>query len=115
MIPMKLIQIDDRLDKDFPELGYGYVSCGMGWYPILKKLIQRVLNLVPNIKIVHIKEKFGCLRFYVTPTSCKVSAAISDFEALSGTVCESCGTQEGVTLEGGWIKAFCPRCRVDNG
>ena len=111
---MELVQIEDRLDKDFPGLGVGYVSCGIGWYLILRKLIQRVISLDPDISILQIKEKFGEIQFYVNSASPEVNNVISDFAVLSGTVCESCGTKDDVTMEGEWVKAFCPECRIDN-
>ena len=111
---MKLTQIEDRLDNEFPGIGLSWISCGTGWYPILKKLVQRVLEIDSNIQVLQVKEKFGDIRFYVTPTSDAVNQVIGDFSLLSSTVCESCGTQDGVTKEGGWIKTFCPQCRIDN-
>lgn len=33
-------------------------------------------------------------------------------ESESFKTCEGCGTKEGVTSEGGWLKTLCPKCRA---
>jgi len=41
-----------------------------------------------------------------------MGSVIAWAEAESMKICESCGTKEGVTTEGSWIKTLCPACRA---
>jgi len=99
------------------------MGVGIGWYPIIKKLVETIhendtrLNLEKNInhitKVTQIKEKFGGLRFYVTATSDENWEAIKKAEEESFFTCEECGSKEDVgRWNDGWILTKCKKCAI---
>jgi len=95
-------------------------SCGNGWYDIIDSLaflIQRENEKLKEngenitIQAVQVKEKYGTLRFYTNYSTDYIDGAISMAEAMSGLICEECGSTDGVTQTTGWIRTLCKRCR----
>jgi len=95
-------------------------SCGSGWYDIIDSLaflIQRENEKLKEsgenitIQAVQVKEKYGTLRFYTNYSTDYIDGAISMAEAMSGLVCEECGSTDGVTQTTGWIHTLCKRCK----
>ncbi|MHA1948224.1 MAG: hypothetical protein ACW99G_02510 [Candidatus Thorarchaeota archaeon] len=84
-----------------------------GWFPIIHKLCEDIVKTNPSedCYFLQIKEKFGTLRIYMTSSSKEVYDLIDEAEKQSESTCENCGSTDGVTLEGSWVKALCPPCR----
>lgn len=129
----------DKLNKllrdDFPlmfdGLPIGYVSCNAGWYDLLHYLCQTIQghidsrkrqhewlisrgdkptnDLVPQVRVQHIKEKFGTLRFYFRGGDDYIHGAVQLAEYMSGCLCEDCGAP-GSLRDGGWIRTLCNPC-----
>jgi len=100
------------------------MGVGIGWYPIIKKLVETIhendtrMNLEKNAdhitKVTDIKEKFGGLRFYVTATSEENWKAIGKAEEESYYTCEECGSREDVgRWNAGWILTKCKKCALE--
>ena len=93
-----------------------FMSIGCGWYPLVQKLIQDLIDAGWNRRILQVKEKFGGLRFYTDGASIECYNLIDKAEEESYKTCEECGSKEVVTtgpLEGGyWIRSLCHGCRV---
>jgi len=108
-------QMEERFPKMFAE-PYGGFCCGEGWWPILTNLcanIQHHLDwknkqseVVPQVVVAQIKEKFGGLRFYYDGGDDEISGMVRMAEAWAGNTCETCG-KPGYQREGGWIKTLC--------
>lgn len=79
---------------------------GEGWYGLLKNLIDELLQLGWDKRIISIKEKFGGLRFYVENVPVNGHDVIDKYEKLSYHVCEKCGNT-GVLRTGKWLKTLC--------
>lgn len=89
------------------------LAIGDGWMPMFHKLcsdIKAALN-GDQFEFTQVKEKFGGLRAYYCGGNDAVSKLIRDAENDSYNICESCGTRDNVTVEGGWVKALCRSCR----
>lgn len=98
---------------------------GEGWHPIVAECHKKLLELDPDYRIDQIKEKFGMLRYYFTPsekpgeegneTYEKMEAVVSEAEKASGTICEWCG-EPGRTVANsrGWIKTLCDNHREED-
>jgi len=95
-------------------------SCGDGWYNIIDSLaflIQRENEKLKEngenitIQAVQVKEKYGTLRFYTNYSTDYIDGAISMAEAVSGFICEECGSTDGVSQTTVWIRTLCKRCR----
>jgi hypothetical protein len=107
--------MEERFPKMFAE-PYGGFCCGEGWWPILTNLcanIQHHLDwknkqseVVPQVVVAQIKEKFGGLRFYYDGGDDEISGMVRMAEAWAGNTCETCG-KPGYQRKGGWIKTLC--------
>jgi hypothetical protein len=98
--------------------GYGGIACGSGWFHILDKLclnIQHHLDwknkneeVVKQVTISQVKEKFGTLRFYYSGGDDCISGMVRLAESMSGVTCEECG-DIGEGRHGGWIRTLCDK------
>lgn len=115
----------ERMEERFPKMfsqPYGGFAVGAGWWPILETLcsnIQQHLNwanreseVVPQVVVEQVKEKFGGLRFYYEGGDEQIHGMVRMAEAWAGTACEDCGAPG--TLGGnGWIRTLCPTHRAE--
>jgi hypothetical protein len=101
---------------------YGGFAVGKGWWPILQALcanIQYYLNwknkeseVVPQVVVGQIKEKFGGLRFYYEGGDDRVQGMVVMAESWADQSCETCGAP-GTSGGKGWIKTLCPTHRAE--
>ena len=104
-------------DKDMTEtcMCWGF-ECGDGWFQILNQLmgnIQHHINwqnrekeVVRQVTLDQVKEKFGTLRFYYSGGDDTIRGMVRMAESMSGITCEECG-KPGTQTGGGWIKTVC--------
>jgi hypothetical protein len=95
---------------------YGGFCVSEGWWPVLANLCasiqhhidwkNRLSEVVPQVVVGQIKEKFGGLRFYYSGGDDEISGMVSMAEAWANNTCENCGAP-GKRREGGWIKTLC--------
>jgi hypothetical protein len=103
------------------------IECDDGWYSLIDKTCEEVQylidksqdnkkffsrkNVISQVRFLQVKEKFGLLRIYYSPTNNRISDIINFAENLSASVCEICGTSVNVTQnEKGWIRSLCESC-----
>ena len=79
---------------------------GPGWSDIIARLVEDLFKLGWDGSVLQVKEKFGCLRFYVGAASKEVFERIHQAENESLTVCEQCGAP-GSVRQGSWLKTLC--------
>lgn len=99
---------------------YWGFECGDGWFNILNQLMGNIQHhidsknkkeeVIPQVVLDQVKEKFGTLRFYYTGGDDYIRGMVSMAEAMSGVTCEVCG-KPGETNYGGWIKTRCEEHR----
>jgi len=94
---------------------------GPGWTHLVSDLDRAVHEIIPDLQVTQVKEKFGGLRYYYTvPTGTPPEAADEVFalvrkaEADSLHICEQCGaegaypgTDRPPGQGGGWILTLC--------
>lgn len=86
-------------------------ACGPGWFALIDTLCAEIQQHVdatgiPDVVASQVKEKFGCLRFYVRSADIYVSVMTGFAQYLSGFICEKCGAP--ALLTGGtWIQTRC--------
>ena len=95
---------------------YGGFCCGEGWWPIIAELCSQIQNhinwknrqleIVPQVVVGQIKEKFGGLRFYYSGGDDEISGMVRMAEAWANNTCETCGAP-GKRRDGGCIKTLC--------
>jgi len=86
---------------------------GDGWLPILKELIQDLIELGWDKQLCDIKEKFGGLCFYINGGSDDIINRIIKAQNDSYEICEYCGNP-GEPRKIGWIKTLCDNCNNQN-
>lgn len=72
---------------------------------MVKGLIEELLAIGWDKRIIQVKEKFGGFSFYIENGSDEMYAIISKYEKLSYKICEKCGS-EGVLRKGVWLKTL---------
>ena len=104
-------------DKDMTEtcMCWGF-ECGDGWFQILNQLMGNIQNhidwqnrekeVVRQVTLDQVKEKFGTLRFYYSGGDDTIRGMVSMAESMSSVTCEECG-KPGTSTSGGWIKTVC--------
>ena len=108
-------QMEERFPKIFAE-PYGGFACGEGWWPILEALCGQIQhhidwknkqgNVVHQVTVAQIKEKFGGLRFYYSGGDEAIDGMVRMAESWAARSCEECGAP-GKSRDGGWIKTLC--------
>lgn len=102
-----------NLFKEYPRSGF-YLSAG--WEDLAHQLcsiLERQIVHLPeelrtHVHCAQVKEKFGGLRFYMTQETPYISGAIAMAEAMSYSVCDTCG-RPGKRRDGGWIRTLCDK------
>jgi hypothetical protein len=118
-------------------------DCGDGWYHIIRALcsniqhhidwkekqrdvairfnstasaedMRSVPDVIPQVTVDQVKEKFGTLRFYYTGGDDYIDGLVSMAEAMSGVTCEECGNP-GSTLGRGWLTTLCEKHAEERG
>jgi len=89
----------------------GPFQVGEGWYPILKCLIEELIQAGWNKEIFQCKEKFGGLRFYINENiiggDMNLNRIISKYEELSYNFCEVCGEEGRMRKDLSWVETLC--------
>ena len=98
----------------FPSLFRDMESCdfavGEGWKTIIEALCRDLDSMhIHSLRVVRIKEKFGCLRFYVKGAEEQphVYDRIYQAEVQAATTCEQCGKPG---KPGRFLLTLCPSC-----
>jgi hypothetical protein len=118
-------EMQEYFPKAYPKMfvgKYGGIAVGAGWANILVQLcqnIQRHLDwknrdgeVITQVTIQQVKEKFGSLRFYYQGGDEYIHGLVSMAESMTGITCEECGNP-GETRHGGWIRVLCNTCEAD--
>ena len=91
-------------------------ECGDGWFNILDQLMGNIQHhidwknkkeeVVAQVTLDQVKEKFGTLRFYYTGGDDVIDGMVRMAESMSGVTCEECGNL-GKRIGGGWVTTLC--------
>jgi hypothetical protein len=97
----------DLFETDHSSLSQEYKDKRLG--EIIAGGRRELPEMVPQVTLDQVKEKFGTLRFYYSGGDDYISGLVSMAESMSGVTCESCGNT-GERKGGGWIKTICEPC-----
>jgi hypothetical protein len=86
-----------------------YFDCNEGWYPLIQKLIEDLIELGWDKQVTQVKEKFGGLRFYINSGSTEIYDRISEAERESYSICEDCGEPGELRKDLGWYFTLCDK------
>ena len=91
-------------------------DCGDGWFNILDQLMGNIQHhidwknkkeeVVAQVTLDQVKEKFGTLRFYYTGGDDVIDGMVRMAESMSSVTCEECGNP-GKRIGGGWVTTLC--------
>ena len=104
--------------------GWGrWISVDAGWYPLVIATDQRLAEIDATYVVQQIKEKFGTLRYYYTPSRGDPTpelldafdAITDDAERTSAITCERCGESGLLQRTQTWAKTLCHACAVPLG
>ena len=108
-----------RMEETYPKMfanPYGGFAVSQGWWPILEKLCANIQHhidwknrqseVVSQVVVAQIKEKFGGLRFYYDGGDDEISGMVRMAESWADASCEECGAP-GQRRSGGWIRTLC--------
>ena len=73
---------------------------------IIEGDLRTIPDVVPQVTLDQVKEKFGTLRFYYSGGDDMIRGMVSMAESMSSVTCEECG-KPGTSTSGGWIKTVC--------
>jgi hypothetical protein len=90
-----------------PIINSGFFECNLGWFELIKELIEDLITLGWNKQICQVKEKFGGLRFYINEGSDKMFEKITEVERKSYLTCEVTGKPGKLRNDLGWIETLC--------
>jgi hypothetical protein len=110
-----------RMETEYPKMfsePYGGFAISEGWWVIIERLCSNIQHhldwknketeVVPQVVVRQIKEKFGGLRFYYDGGDAEISGMVRMAESWAGISCETCG-ERGKRRDGGWIRTLCDK------
>ena len=95
------------IDEKPPIKNSNFFDCDKGWYPIIKDLIEDLIQLGWDKQTCQVKEKFGGLRFYINEGSDEIYKRIVESENISYKTCETCGENGELRTDIGWYLTLC--------
>lgn len=99
-------ELESRIIEPFAKT----VSCDDGWLNLLTDLHIELVEIDPKYTIYQVKEKFGGLRFYYSPSSPSLDPelrkVVNKYESKSYYVCEKTGNPGSLKRKNGWIKTL---------
>ena len=82
------------LERINPEYGK-YISCDEGWWSLVALCDKELASVDPLYTIFQIKEKFGGLRYYYSPSNPinieQMDTIVRKYEKICGMTCEVTG------------------------
>jgi hypothetical protein len=70
---------------------------------------REVPDVIPQVTLDQVKEKYGTLRFYYSGGDDVIDGMVRMAESMTEVTCEECGNV-GERRGGGWIHTFCTPC-----
>jgi hypothetical protein len=84
----------------------------------LKEIISEkphgITDIVQQVTVTQVKEKFGTLRFYYSGGDEYIEGLVSMAESMSAVTCEECG-KPGRTNNNGWLRTLCEEHAKERG
>lgn len=106
----------EQLREKFVAGHSNFIEIDEGWYQIAIDCDAELTALDPSYRIAQIKEKFGGLRYYFSPsegcdksTFLKMKEVVYKYEGVARQTCEATG-KPGILMKsiGGWYKTLNP-------
>lgn len=106
-------EIDEDYKYNFTELD----AMPDGWRNAFGEMMcEEIYNALvecgglDDYMILDIKEKYGSLRWYSSPSYKKIEKIIDKYSVLSENICIICGKPDVPMTNNGWLSPFCKKC-----
>jgi len=89
------------------------LNVGNGWKELIRCLcisIREISDPQQPFRIERLKEKFGLLYVYITPSSAITFELSHLIWNVSASICEDCGNAGKPVNVGYWLKTLCEKC-----
>jgi len=92
-------------------------NVGKGWNLLVGNLLRNIIELDESVRVLQVKQKFGCLRFYykegkIAERRTKIADLVRLAEMSSTAICEECGSFDCVSKDTGvYVQSLCYECR----
>jgi hypothetical protein len=83
-----------------------------GWFHLTQSLIEDLIRLGWDRRVLQIKEKFGTLRVYISQRELALVDLAIEAREKSATICQECGGPGAWIEEHGWYATLCDPCRA---
>lgn len=94
---------------------HSMLEIDVGWYDLVIKMFKDMINSRWDKTIIQVKQKFGELRVYIPASNPMISDVINEYEMLSKTTCENCGSPNAKTITiRYYITTICEACNVQD-
>lgn len=118
----EILQVKDKMPNTFAALERAKGSFELlgltGWYSLAEELSTKIAELMPDFRLLQIKEKYGEMRYYWSSidfhnNTKQVWELVDDYEMRSRKTCSLCGKDNArqVSLSN-WIHTLCTDCLV---
>ena len=81
---------------------------------IIKNSLHDVPEVITQVTLDQVKEKFGTLRFYYSGGDNVISGMVRMAESMSAVTCEQCGNPGRMEFDSGWATTLCVSHREHN-
>lgn len=108
-----LLDILNRFEKSYPST----FDCNIGWFPLIAQTHRKLKYVDPGYTVAQIKEKFGGLRYYYTPSNIFIENVsivpsimhdvVTAAENKSFHTCEICSKPGNTCKSNGWQRTLC--------
>ena len=94
------------------------VTCGIGWYPLLVELNEKLEAIDSDYSFLYAREKYGMLHVWALPDDYQnkpddrmaFHELFDDFMDKSRSICEYCGAPGENCIIDNWEKILCDPC-----
>ena len=83
-----------------------------GWFPLAEQLIQDLIRLGWDRRVLQIKEKYGTLRLYISQRELPLVDLTIDAREKSAAICQECGGAGTLLEERHYYATLCDPCRA---
>lgn len=95
-----------------------HISCDEGWWQLISLCDKELADIDPDYTIFQVKEKFGGLRYYYSPSSPtmakEMNAVVAKFEHMCSMTCEKTG-RHGYLMKKGFLYKTLHESFMDDG
>ena len=83
-----------------------------GWFGLVKELVEDLIRLGWDRRVLQVKEKWGTLRVYISQRELALVDLAIEAREKSATICQECGGPGTWFDEDRWCATLCDPCKA---